>query len=150
MLPSHRLASGAEEKIVRVFESTKNFLQNLSNLSKLNVDSECSSKVRFYRIWKWIWYISKILLTIICVQIWHMSVILVRTLCNQIFSRMCTKLQDWWQNKICWIITLQVAQGASVPSLGLSNKAVDYTGDVQPERTSEKDRHVKDQANNLH
>ncbi len=47
MLPSHRLASGAEEKIVRVFESTKNFLQNLSNLSKLNVDSECSSKVRF-------------------------------------------------------------------------------------------------------
>jgi hypothetical protein len=86
MLPSHRLASGAEEKIVRVFESTKNFLQNLSNLSKLNVDSECSSKVRFLSDLKMILIYFKDLLTIIRVQMWHMSVILVRTLCNKIFS----------------------------------------------------------------
>jgi hypothetical protein len=45
MLPSHRLASGAEEKIVRVFEGTKNFLQNLASLSKLDVQSECGDKV---------------------------------------------------------------------------------------------------------
>ena len=38
----------------------------------------------------------------------------------------------------------QVAQGASVPSLGLSNKAVDFTGDKAPPNKSEKDRHVKD------
>jgi hypothetical protein len=39
----------------------------------------------------------------------------------------------------------QVAQGASVPSLGLSNKAVEFTGTEVPKK-SEKDRHVKDQV----
>jgi hypothetical protein len=41
----------------------------------------------------------------------------------------------------------QIAQGASVPSLGLSNKAVDYSGDESGyNKRSEKDRHVKDQV----
>ena len=50
MLPSHRLASGAEEKIVRVFEGTKNFLQNLASLSKLDVQSECGDKVNLTKL----------------------------------------------------------------------------------------------------
>ena len=45
MLPSHRFASGAEEKIIRVFDCTKNFLQNLSRLSKVDVESDFSRKV---------------------------------------------------------------------------------------------------------
>jgi len=45
MLPSHRFASGAEEKIVRVFECTKNFLRNVSNLSKIDVTQEFGLKV---------------------------------------------------------------------------------------------------------
>jgi hypothetical protein len=41
----------------------------------------------------------------------------------------------------------QIAQGASVPSLGLSNKAVDYSGDESGyNKRPEKDRHVKDQV----
>ena len=43
------------------------------------------------------------------------------------------------------IMKFQAAEGASVPSLGLSNKAVDASsGDAKV--TSEKDRHVKDQV----
>lgn len=79
MLPNHRFATGAEEKIVRVFESTKIFLENLSNISKLDLTSEILDKK---------------------------------------------------------------AHGASVPSLGLSNKAVDKSDlNVVPEKA----RHVKDQ-----
>lgn len=62
MLPSHRFAAGAEEKIVRVFESTKNFLQNLSNLSKVDVSDEYSKKVcrktnYFYCYFCDIWFV---------------------------------------------------------------------------------------------
>ena len=32
-LPGHRFASGADEKIVRVFESTKMFLRNLASIT---------------------------------------------------------------------------------------------------------------------
>ena len=31
MLPNHQLASGAEEKLIRVFEAPQNFLKNMAN-----------------------------------------------------------------------------------------------------------------------
>ena len=79
LMPNHRLASGAEEKLVRVFEATTNFIDNVSSITK-------SEKFKGDG----------------------------RTL----------------------------AQGASVPSLGLSNKAV-LDGNEEP--TPEVDKHVKDQ-----
>ena len=36
-LPGHRFASGADEKIVRVFESTKMFLRNLASITGASV-----------------------------------------------------------------------------------------------------------------
>ena len=78
MMPNHRFASGAEEKLVRVFEATKNFIDNMSAIDQ----SHCYNDGDF------------------------------------------------------------LAQGASVPSLGLSNKAV-LEGDTEP--IPEMERHVKDQ-----
>ncbi len=77
MLPDHKMASGADEKIVRVFESTRSFLENLSSITGLEVETKMS----------------------------------------------------------------KVAQGASVPSLGLSNKAV-FEDESQ---VADNERHVKDQ-----
>ena len=76
MLPNHQLASGAEEKLIRVFEAPQNFFQNMNLITGLD-----------------------------------------------------------------FTMTHPRAQGASVPSLGLSNKAV-----VQDAiETPELDKHVKDQ-----
>ncbi len=73
-----RMASGAEEKVVRVFEATRSFVENLGTIT--GIESGEKSKL--------------------------------------------------------------MAQGASVPSLGLSNKAV---MEGQPSAEEEKERHVKDQ-----
>jgi len=87
MLPDHRMASGAEEKIVRTFEAPKIFI---SNFCKIAQKSE--TEVGFDR---------------------DLS---------------------------------EVAQGASVPSLGLSNKPVLYNDEESYEaRAPEDQRHVKDQ-----
>ena len=92
MLPCHRMASGADEKIIRTFEATKIFLENLSKISKLNPKNLLVSK-------------------------------------NE---RSGEKEEQ--------------AQGASVPSLGLSNKPILYTNeDGFVPRAPEEERHVKDQ-----
>ena len=93
MLPGHRMASGAEEKIIRTFEATKLFLDNLASISKtnrhdLNIDLENKGE--------------------------HTGEV--------------------------------QAQGASVPSLGLSNKPILYDNDSEyVSRAPEAERHVKDQ-----
>ena len=33
LMPNHRFASGADEKLVRVFDATKNFLDNVSAIT---------------------------------------------------------------------------------------------------------------------
>ena len=38
MMPNHRLASGADEKMVRVFEATKNFIENVASITDSNED----------------------------------------------------------------------------------------------------------------
>ncbi len=78
-MPGHRLSSGSEEKVLRVFEATASFLDNLESICGRAVSSS-EEKAR-------------------------------------------------------------LAQGASVPSLGLSNKAVLEGATVIPEM----ERHVKDQ-----
>ena len=78
-LRGHRLASGAEEKIVRVFEATSSFVENLGLITGRRDKDARSSR--------------------------------------------------------------PLVQGASMPSLGLSNKAV-FRGQTE---TPEADRHVKDQ-----
>ena len=91
MLPRHRMASGADEKIIRTFEATKIFLENLSKISKISSE-ECflASTQRS--------------------------------------------------------VSEEQAQGASVPSLGLSNKPILYTNeDGFVPRAPEEERHVKDQ-----
>ncbi len=77
-LPQHSFASGAEEKIVRVFEATKLFLDNLALITKTQLS-----------------------------------------------------VGDF----------VPAAHGASVPSLGLSNKAV-FEGDSR--RPADDEKHVKD------
>ena len=79
MMPNHQFASGADEKLVRVFEGTKNFIENISAIT---CDPESYKDGEF------------------------------------------------------------LAQGASVPSLGLSNKAV---LEGEEESVPETEKHVKDQ-----
>ena len=80
MMPNHKLASGAEEKLVRVFEATSNFIENISSITDRS--DQFAGDNQF------------------------------------------------------------LAQGASVPSLGLSNKAV-LDGNKEP--VPEMEKHVKDQ-----
>ena len=35
-----RFVSGADEKILRIFDAPKNFLENLARISKINVDDD--------------------------------------------------------------------------------------------------------------
>ena len=93
MLSGHRLASGADEKIIRTFEGTKIFLKNLAKISGIEQKD------------------------------------LENSLHNNVFRQ-----GD------------EQAQGASVPSLGLSNKPIMYNedNDFVP-RAPEEERHVKDQ-----
>ena len=91
MLPGHRMASGADEKIIRTFEATKIFLENLTKISKVNAEKG--------------------------------------------FLDGTIKSDNEEQ-----------AQGASVPSLGLSNKPILYTNEEGfVPRAPEEERHVKDQ-----
>jgi elongator complex protein 2 len=93
MLPGHRIASGADEKIIRTFEATKMFLNNLSKLSKINREELDIDN-----------------------------------------SRDSNRVGE------------EQAQGASVPSLGLSNKPILYNSeDGFVARAPEEERHVKDQ-----
>ena len=92
MLPGHRIASGADEKIIRTFEATKIFLENLAKISKIELE-ELSIK-------------------------------------NEAGLNVVGEGQ---------------AQGASVPSLGLSNKPILYNSeDGYIDRAPEEERHVKD------
>ena len=92
MIPGQRMASGAEEKIIRTFEATTLFLNNLTGISKVNreeMDIE-----------------------------------------NKIYARGKNEEQP---------------QGASVPSLGLSNKPILYNDENEyVSRAPEDQRHVKD------
>ena len=81
---NHRLASGAEEKLVRVFEATSNFIENISAITN-NFDQFTGDQ------------------------------------------------------------EFLTAQGASVPSLGLSNKAVLDAKKGETEIIPETEKHVKDQ-----
>ena len=93
MLPGHRIASGADEKIIRTFEATKMFLDNLSQISRIE----------------------------------RQDVAIDNPTCSN-------GLRE------------EQAQGASVPSLGLSNKPILYSNEAGfVARAPEEERHVKDQ-----
>ena len=46
MLGRYRFASGADEKVARIFEAPKNFLENLVSLCNVDIKAACDGKVR--------------------------------------------------------------------------------------------------------
>lgn len=43
-----RIVSGADEKILRIFDAPKNFLENFSRITKINVDEDIQVKYFIY------------------------------------------------------------------------------------------------------
>ncbi len=43
-----RFVSGADEKILRVFDAPKNFLENFSRITKINVDEDIEVRISIY------------------------------------------------------------------------------------------------------
>ncbi len=43
-----RFVSGADEKILRIFDAPKNFLENFARITKINVDEDIRVKCLFY------------------------------------------------------------------------------------------------------
>ena len=46
MLGRYCFASGADEKVARIFEAPRNFLENFMSLCKVDVKAACEGKVR--------------------------------------------------------------------------------------------------------
>lgn len=93
-------ASGAEEKVVRVFDAPKNFLDNFSQLCGVNIEQTVSFSM----------------------------VVEILTVCVDLKEKLLNSTK--WSNFSPLQTKSAAPEGASVPALGLSNKAV-FQGEKQ-------------------
>lgn len=115
-LTRFKFASGAEEKIVRTFQAPVNFIENFKRLCYIG-DGDNNGDASLDEI--------------------------IKCMSSLLFQFFCTLLSIYWiVYSVLFLFVSATPKGASVPSLGLSNKAVFDDESIPAAADS---RHVKDQ-----